>query len=144
MSYATKCSLSPGYPVGTNYVSTTNGGIALGIGPNPPMMHWLIVTSADNPIQIQSFYGYICSGSSQCIFLLQLAPNLGDPFIILSSTSTFKITENGSQTIRIGAQISTAGSGYITSNTVGDGVEVYYIGSNGFLALPSQGTLSIT
>lgn len=105
---------------------------------------WQTVTSASppNPIQLVAQNGYICGGVSQVTFILPLVPNIGDSFIIISSTSTFKITENGAQQMRIGTQISTAGSGTVVSNSAGDTIEMIYVGGNTFLALSPQGTLT--
>lgn len=104
---------------------------------------WNTITSADNVKQIVAGNGYICRGVSQCILNLPVAPNIGDTFIILAVTSLFQITQNGSQQIRLGAQLSTAGSGTLTANTAGDEVEIVYVGSNLFFAKAPQGTLTI-
>lgn len=130
--------------LGTNGITTTGSGNTVTIvGPASPITKWQIVTSATNPNQITSGNGYICEGGTQVVFLLQLSPALGDGFVIISNGATFQITENGSQTIRIGAQISTGGSGTAVSNTVGDVVEVIYVGSNAFVAKAPEGTITL-
>lgn len=107
---------------------------------------WNAVTSASptNPIQIVPENGYACQGVSLVTFILPLAPNFGDTFIIASTTSRFQITANGSQQMRVGNAITSAGSGTLTSNTVGDFVEFVYLGSNIFQCFGPQGSLTLT
>lgn len=124
--------------------STTASGNTVTINVTATGFTWNVVTSATNPNQIVASNGYICSGASQVVFLLPLAPNVGDTFKIVSFSSTFKITENGGQSMRIGTQITTLGSGTVTSNSVGDGVEFVYVGNNVFLETYVQGTLTVT
>lgn len=132
--------------MGAGGVTTSGSGNVITISVNAGAFTWNSVTSLapTNPIQIVPENGYVCNGGSQVTFLLPLAPNFGDEFIIISNTSTFKINENGSQVMRIGAQITTPGSGNVTSNTVGDFVQFVYVGANTFLSFSPQGTLSIT
>ena len=103
-----------------------------------------MVTSADNTVQIIAENGYSCQGAVLVVFLLPLAPNFGDTFIVASTTSRFQITANAAQQMLIGNNISTAGSGTVTSNAQGDFVEMVYMGSNIFQSFSPQGTLSIT
>lgn len=111
---------------------------------------WNTVTSVTptNPIQIVAENGYICAGTSMVTFLLPLAPNIGDSFVILSASSLWQVSQNGSQQVTIGPYASTGGSsGTTTSNTLGDKVEFTYIGIFGglatFIASPPQGTLTL-
>ena len=106
---------------------------------------WNTVTSASptNPIQIVAENGYICDGVSQVTFVLPLAPNIGDTFIIISNTAKFQITENGGQQICIGTAASTTGSGNATSNSTGDEVEFVYEGGNIFRGFAPQGTITL-
>lgn len=131
--------------LGTGGISTSAVGNVITINLSGGGFTWNSVTSASppNPIQIVPQNGYVCNGVSLVTFLLPLAPNFGDEFIIISNTSTFRITENGAQTMRIGAQITSAGSGTVTSNTVGDFVQFVYVGANNFLSYSPQGTLTV-
>jgi hypothetical protein len=131
--------------LGAGGVTTSGSGNVITINVTGGAFTWNSVTSVSppNPIQILAANGYVCMGASQVTFILPLAPNFGDEFIIMSNTSTFKINENGSQVMRIGAQITTAGSGSVTSNTVGDFVQFVYVGANTFLSFAPQGTISI-
>jgi hypothetical protein len=131
--------------VGSGGVSTDVVGNVLTITVMSTGFTWNSVTSLvpTNPIQIVAENGYICNGSSQVTFLLPLAPNIGDSFIIISNSATFTITENGSQAMRVGAILSTAGSGTVTSNTVGDQIQFTYVGGNLFISNPPQGTFTI-
>jgi hypothetical protein len=106
---------------------------------------WNLVTSVSpaNPIQIVAENGYSCQGTNLVTFILPLAPSFGDTFIIASTTSRFQINQNGSQQIMVGSASTTAGSGYLISNTVGDFVELVYMGSNIFQSFAPQGTLSL-
>lgn len=126
-------------------VTTSGSGNTVTISVTAGAFTWNSVTSLSppNPIQIVAENGYVCDGVSQVTFILPLAPNFGDEFIIISNTSTFMITQNGSQSMRIGAQVTTPGSGSITSNTVGDYVQFVYVGGNKFLSFASQGTFTI-
>jgi hypothetical protein len=107
---------------------------------------WNLVTNVSpvNPIQIVTQNGYSCQGVSQVTFILPLAPTFGDTFIVASTTSTFQITQNGSQKIIFGSASTTAGSGTLNSNTVGDTVEIVYMGSNTFQVISPQGTITLT
>jgi hypothetical protein len=131
--------------LGLNGVSTSALGNIVYISVASSGFTWNVVTSSSptNPIQIVAENGYICNGSALVTFLLPLAANIGDTFTILSNTARFQIMENGSQQMRVGAVISTAGNGTATSNTVGDKVEFTYIGGNIFFASAPQGTLTI-
>jgi hypothetical protein len=106
---------------------------------------WNVVTSVSpaNPIQLVKQNGYSCQGVSLVTFILPLAPTFGDTFIVASTTSRFQINQNGSQQIQIGNAYSTAGSGNCTSNTVGDFIELVYMGSNLFQSFAPQGTLTL-
>jgi len=105
---------------------------------------WNIVTSANNTVQIVKENGYICNGVSNVIFLLPPTPSVGDTFKILRNSANFQITQNASQQIRVGSQITTATTGTLTSNNAGDAVEVVYIGSNVFMSSSVIGTLTKT
>ena len=107
--------------------------------------NWVIVTSISptNPIQIVKNHGYICDGVAQVTFVLPLSPGVGTEFAIVSNTATFRINQNGAQQIRVGASITTAGSGFITSNTVGDVIQGLYVGGNLFISMAPQGTLTL-
>lgn len=131
--------------LGSGGITTSAVGNVITISQGGGGFSWNLVTSISppNPIQLMSNNGYVCSGVSQVTFLLPLAPTFGEEFIIVSDTSTFLITENGSQMIRVGAQITTAGSGTVSSNTVGDYIQCVYVGSNRFLSFSPQGSLTI-
>jgi hypothetical protein len=105
---------------------------------------WNVVTSATNPNQIVANNGYICAGVSQVIFILPLVATIGDEFKVASYTATFQINQNGAQQMRIGTEITTAGSGNVASNSAGDAVDMIYVGSNTFLNLDVQGTITVT
>lgn len=106
--------------------------------------NWNVVTSADNIVQIEVQNGYICDGVSLVVFLLPLAPIIGDMFIIISNTARFQINENGSQQLCIGTAAATAGSGNLTSNSTGDKIEFVYVGGNIFRGFAPQGTVTLT
>ena len=106
---------------------------------------WQIVTSADNVVQIVAENGYSCQGVSIVLFLLPLAPVLGDTFIVASTTARFQIAANAGQAMRIGNAISTPGAGTATSNAAGDVVEFVYMGSNIFQSFaPLGGGITLT
>jgi hypothetical protein len=136
--------------LGTGGVTTSVVGNVLTISAVSSGFTWNTVTSISppNPIQIMAENGYICAGSSLVTFLLPLAPALGDSFIILSATSKWQVTQNGSQQVTIGPYATTVGpTGMTNSNTLGDKVEFTYIGIFGgaatFIASPPQGTLTL-
>jgi len=130
--------------VGSVSVDTTGNNITISMSGGG--FSWQTVTSVSppNPIQIVAGNGYICDGVSLVTFLLPLAPSLGQSFTIISNTAKFSITENGSQQMRIGAALTTAGSGTANSNTVGDYVEMIYVGSNLFISKSPQGTITLS
>ena len=132
--------------LGSGGIVTTGSGNVITISVNASGFTWNLVTSVFpvNPIQIVGDNAYSCQGVALVTFILPLVPVFGDTFIIASTTSRFQITANGGQQMRIGAVISTAGSGTCTSNTAGDFVEFVYVGSNIFQCFSPQGTLTIT
>lgn len=132
--------------IGVGGASVTASGNTLTISVSSSGFTWNVVTSASpaNPIQIIAENGYICDGASLVTFTLPLAPAIGDEFKIVSNTSRFQIAPNGGQSMRVGAVLSTAGSGTVTSNTVGDRILFTYVGGNLFIAEPPQGTVTIT
>jgi hypothetical protein len=123
-------------------ITTTGSGDTITIIATGSGYTWNTVDSSDNTVQIVVENGYICTGSSQVVFLLPLTANAGDSFRILSYTSTFQITQNGGQQMRLGLQTTTPGSGNVTSNSAGDTVEMIYVGGNTFMAMSPQGTLT--
>ncbi len=109
-----------------------------------PVTEWFIVTSATNVNPIVESDGYFCGGSSLVTFILPVAPSLGDTFAISGYTALFEITQNALQSIIFGGQQTTAGiTGSITSNNIGDHVQIIYIASNTFKVIDSIGTLTV-
>ena len=131
--------------LGGSGAQTVGIGNRITINVNTTGFTWNVVTSSSptNPIQILSENGYSCQGASLVTFILPLAPAFGDTFIVASTTSRFQINQNGAQQIQIGNAYSTAGSGNCTSNTVGDFIELVYMGSNIFQSFAPQGTLTL-
>ena len=123
-------------------ITVTNGAGTIDLS-NASQWTTILVTSASptNPIQIVKNTTYVCNGVSNVTFILPLAPALGDLFEIISNTATFEITENASQQMSIGGSITTAGSGNVQSNAIGDIGLFRYVGSNLFIG-KSQGTLT--
>lgn len=130
--------------LGGSGVTTSAIGNTITITVSSSGFTWNSVTSANNIVQILAENAYSCQGVSLVVFLLPLAPIFGDTFIIASTNSRFQITANGSQQMLIGAQISTAGSGTVTSNSRGDYLEIVYMGNNIFQSFSPQGTITIT
>ena len=131
---------------GSGGITTSGSGNVITItGSIGPGFTWHTVTDTvpPNPIQIIASNAYICTGTNLVTFLLPLAPSVGDTFKIFSYSSRFRINENGSQSMRIGAVVTTSGSGYLLSNTVGDEITMSYVGSNTFEGEPPQGTLTL-
>lgn len=131
---------------GSGGVTTSALGNVITIsGSGGPGLTWNTVTSSSppNPIQIVASNAYVCAGSNLVTFLLPLSGTVGNTFKIFSLSSRFQINQNGSQAIRVGAAITTAGSGYLISNTVGDEITISYAGSNTFESEPPQGTLTL-
>jgi hypothetical protein len=131
--------------VGEGGVTVDTTGQVITIRVTSSGFTWNLVTSISppNPIQIIAENGYSCQGTNLVTFILPLAPNFGDTFIIASTTSRFQINQNGGQQMIVGSASTTAGSGYLISNTVGDFVEFVYVGSNIFQSFSPQGTLSL-
>jgi hypothetical protein len=143
VSVAFSTTTSPGVASFNDADFTVTDGLVSLIGSEG--FKWNVVTSISptNPIQIVANNGYICNGTNQVTFILPVAPNIADEFKIISNTSTFQITENGSQQICIGTASSTAGSGNLTSNSTGDQVDFMYMGANIFRGFAPQGTLTL-
>ena len=125
--------------------STTGSGNTIVVTVSSTGFTWNLVTSVSpvNPIQLVAENGYSCQGVALVTFILPLAPSFGDTFIVASTTSRFQINQNGGQQIRIGSSTTTAGSGSCVSNTVGDFIELVYMGSNLFQSFAPQGTLTL-
>lgn len=131
--------------LGTGGVTTAGSGNVITISVTGSGFTWNSVTSVSppNPIQIVASNAYSCQGASLVTFILPLAPVFGDTFIIASTTSRFQINQNGGQQMMIGSSSTTAGSGNLISNTVGDFVEFVYMGSNIFQSFAPQGSLTL-
>ncbi len=126
-------------------ISTSGSGDTLTITATGSGFKWNLVTSVSplNPIQILVENGYSCQGVSLVTFILPLAPAFGDTFIIASTTARFQINQNGGQQIQIGSAFSTTGIGNCISNTVGDFIELVYMGSGIFQSFGPQGVLTL-
>ena len=129
--------------LGGTGTSTIGSGNTITINTVITGFTWNTVTSATNPNQIVVGNAYVCAGASQVDFILPLMANVGDTFEIMSFTSTFRINQNGSQQMILGAQSTTPGSGSVVSNSAGDNVEMIYVASNTFMAKSPQGTLGV-
>jgi hypothetical protein len=126
--------------------ATSASGNVITITVTAASFNWNTVTSTSppNPIQLVAQNGYICNGVAMVSFLLPLAPNIGDSFIVLSNTARFEILENASQQICIGTAASTPGSGSCVSTSTGNQVQFVYVGGNVFRGFAPQGTLIIS
>jgi len=107
---------------------------------------WQAVTSAApvNPISLATGNGYVCDGALPVSFVLPAIPSLWDQFTVIANTAQFQISENALQVIRIGTQLSTAGSGTAQSQALGTVIQFLYVGSNVFLAFAPQGNVTLT
>lgn len=75
---------------------------------------------------------------------LPASPALGNKYrFVITTNQTFTITANTSQTIRNGGSVS-ASAGNISSNTVGNVVEIEYVGTNTWYVMYIIGTWTLT
>jgi hypothetical protein len=126
-------------------IHTTGAGNTITINfTGSPVTNWFIVDSTTNVNPIVESDGYFCGGSSLVTFILPVAPTLGDTFAISGYTALFEITQNANQKIIIGAETTTIGvGGSLTSNNIGDHVQIVYIASNTFKVIDVLGTITV-
>lgn len=130
--------------LGSGGVTTTGSGNVVTISVTATGFTWNTITSATNPTQIVAENAYITAGSSQCTLLLPASAIIGDTFIVTGLTSLFKIMQNANQFIISGAFVTTTGNtGSLSSNSVGDDVEIVYIAANTFKVRSPYGTLTL-
>jgi hypothetical protein len=131
--------------LGSGSITTTGSGNVVTVSISGTGFTWNTITSASNPKQIVAENAYITSGASQCVLLLPLTAAIGDSFIVTGNTSLFQITQNASQYILFGIQMTTAGAtGSLTSTSFADHVEVVCIVANlGFKVIDSIGNLTV-
>lgn len=126
-------------------ISTAGAGNTITINfTGSPVTNWFIVTSATNVNPIVESDGYFAGGVAKVVFILPVAPVLGDTFAISGYTALFEITQNALQKIIFGGATTTAGvTGSITSTNIGDHVQIVYIAANTFKVTDSMGTLTV-
>ncbi len=101
--------------------------------------HYEDVTSALNPVVVRANHGYVCKGASLVIFKLPAEPygsRQGD-FEIISDTAQFQITNPDGGIIVGGQQSTTALTGSVSSNHLGDRAQFEYLGQSTY---PTFGT----
>ena len=130
--------------LGSGSITTTGSGNVITISISATGFTWNTITSASNPTQIVAENAYITAGVSQCTLLLPASATIGDAFIVTGLTSLFKIMQNANQFIIAGAFTTTVGNtGYLSSNSVGDDVEIVYIATNTFKVRSPYGNLTV-
>lgn len=107
--------------VGAGSVSIAATGSTLTISVSGEVDKWTVVTT-NTPMVAGN--AYFSNGGSQLTFTLPVTSAVGDDFRISAIQSTFTIVENSGQQIRIGAKLSTATSGTVTSTALGDSLHL--------------------
>jgi hypothetical protein len=111
--------------------STSASGSTIKFDSSTSGFSWVVVTSADNPITLESDHGYICKGAVAVQFQLPAAATVGMTFRILGYNALWSISQNANQQIILGIATSTAGvSGGIQANTVSDSIECTCVTAN--------------
>lgn len=117
--------------LGGNGITTSASGNSVKIDTGTTGFLWKTVTSADNPITLETEYGYICKGALAVQFQLPAAATVGMTCRILGYNTLWSISQNANQQIAIGIATSTAGTGGgIQANTVTDSIELTCVTAN--------------
>lgn len=109
---------------------------------------WQVVSGATQAIS--SGTGYIVNGGAGTTFTLPSSPSVGDVIAIVLNTGgvSWTISQSGSQRIRVGVYITTAGSGgSLSSYSLGDAITLVCTtaGANStWISYASQGNLLIS
>lgn len=125
-----------------NTVIGTNGSGALSF--RAPVISWTEITGTSQALTVNR--GFIANNGSQVDLLLPATAAVGDVIEIAGSgAGGWRVSQNASQIIHVGATSSQAGTGgYITSQNRYDAVKLLCIVANTeFVAITAMGTLFI-
>jgi hypothetical protein len=127
-------------------ITITNGTGTVSIASSAPSA--TVLTNPTVSVTFAANTTYITTNTSGGIttFTLPASPTAGNFYqIIGGGTQGWKIAQNASQQISVGAISTTSGTGgNITSNTAADSMIVYCESTNVFIGIPLSGQVSIT
>jgi hypothetical protein len=105
-------------------------------------LSWSGVSSATTISQGNGYYA--TNTGSAVVFTLPISPTAGGVFrLVAAAAGGWSISQNASQTIIYGNKSTTAGTGSLASSSIGDSVEIIYVGSNNFVVIGSVGNITI-
>jgi hypothetical protein len=118
--------------VGGTQISTTGAGNTITINFTGSFIEWLVVTDADNPVNLTNGKGYIPKGAGQVQFILPPAAAVGDTFRILGYGNLYQISQNAGQSIKIGsAPATTVGIlGFVVATKITDSLQIICVTAN--------------
>ncbi|PWU06767.1 MAG: hypothetical protein C5B43_01255 [Verrucomicrobia bacterium] len=124
----------------TNNLDHTGAGGGGGSG-----YKWNVVTSADNPVILQSDNGYIAKGSSPVNFVLPAAAIPGNAYFIKGYGNLWTLAQNALQRVSVSASTSTTGvTGGLAATQVKDFVELLCVTADlEFDSIDSGGNITI-
>lgn len=130
---------------GTGGITTSGAAATITIdGTSVGNLAWSVITDATDTIEVNN--GYFANRAGGVAFTLPVTAAVGDTFALSAMVGDgWSITQNASQNIRVGNQISTTGAGgSIASTAVGDTVTcVCSVANTTFQVISSMGNLTI-
>lgn len=129
--------------VGGAGISTAGAGNTITISAGGAGFTWNVITAASSPLVAEN--GYIANRNGGVLFTLPVLASVGDTFKItnINNIGNWTIQYNATQYIQFGNIKTTVTTGSISSNSVGDSIEIICVVLNtGFLVLNVQGNIT--
>lgn len=126
-------------------VTTTGGGNTVTISMMVSPITWLVVTSADSPVNMTSGRGYIPKGAGVVNFVLPASAAIGDMMYIEGYGNLWTISQNAGQSIILGITTTTVGvGGSLSASVISDAVTLLCVTANTeFKVIAPQGNLIV-
>lgn len=117
--------------LGGSGTTTSGAGNTIIVTVSGASFTWQIVTSADNPVNLNKENGYISKGAGVVNFVLPAASSVGDTYKIIGYSNLWTMAQNAGQSIIVGNKTTTLGiGGSIAATMVSDGITLVCITAN--------------
>lgn len=124
---------------------TTGSGSTITVAVTGMGFTWTPVTSANNTVTMAPEVGYIANGGVSVAFVLPVTAAVGDSYRIVGNGNLFSIAQNAGQTITLGFNTTTVGTGTVTATGTSDTLEILCVTANlAFKIINCTGNPSIT